>query len=106
MKHNQEYTTFDYNVVKDPSVFKINVLPACADHVAYRDEAEAEKAEKMRHAGKDGASLLTDETRGSSLRMSLNGLWKFHYAVNYRSTIPDFEQPEYSAEGWDTIRVP
>ncbi|HAT03023.1 MAG TPA: hypothetical protein DCS54_07085, partial [Oribacterium sp.] len=101
-----EYTNFDYSIVKNPDIYKIHVLPPCADHVAYRDEEEARAAERMRHQGPDGASLVTDETKGSSLRMSLNGLWQFHYAVNYGSTIKGFEKPEYRAIGWDSIRVP
>ena len=101
-----EYTNFDYSIVKNPDIYKIHVLPPCADHVAYRNEEEARAAERMRHQGPDGASLVTDETKGSSLRMSLNGLWQFHYAVNYGSTIKGFEKPEYRAIGWDSIRVP
>ena len=55
--------TFDYNIIKDPEVFEINRLKAHSDHIAYRSDRE----------------LLSHET---SLRSSLNGLWKFSYAKN------------------------
>ena len=61
---------FDYEIVKDPKVFKVNVLPAASDHTAYRSEEE----------------LAAGET---SLRYSLNGIWKFAYAKNYLCTIPE-----------------
>ena len=41
-----------------------------------------------------------------NFRHSLNGLWKFHYAKNYNSTIPGFEKTEYCCKSWDDIRVP
>ena len=41
-----------------------------------------------------------------NFRHSLNGLWKFHYAKNYESTIPGFETLEYDCRTWDDIRVP
>ncbi|SFG38402.1 glycoside hydrolase family 2 TIM barrel-domain containing protein [Oribacterium sp. WCC10] len=78
---------FDYSIVKDPKIFKINVLPQLSDHIAYRNEEE----------------LMTGN---SGLRFSLNGLWKFSYAKNYRSTIPGFYEEGYDAEDWEDIRVP
>ena len=55
---------FSYErIVKDPSVFEDNRLPAHSDHIAYRTREE----------------LIAGET---SLRMSLNGIWRFHYARN------------------------
>lgn len=79
---------FTYDRVKDPGYFRENTQKAHSDHVAYASREEAE--------------IL----RETSLRESLNGLWKFHYAKNYRSVIPGFEKPEYSAKGWDDIYVP
>ena len=46
------------------------------------------------------------EQHVENFRHSLNGLWKFHYAKNYESTIPGFETPEYDCTKWDDIRVP
>ncbi len=78
---------FDFNKVKDPEYFKENVLPAHSDHIAYASDDEL--AEGV-----------------SSLRLSLNGLWKFHYAKNYRATVPGFEKEDYSCDFWDDIHVP
>ncbi|ETP73241.1 beta-galactosidase/beta-glucuronidase [Lachnospiraceae bacterium JC7] len=78
---------FDYSIVKDPKVFKINVLPATSDHIAYRSEEE----------------LASGET---SLRYSLNGFWKFAYAKNHVCAIPDFYKEDYDAHSWEDIRVP
>lgn len=39
-------------------------------------------------------------------RHSLNGLWKFHYARNYASAIPGFEEEAYSCKDWEDIYVP
>ena len=39
-------------------------------------------------------------------KYDLNGLWKFHYAKNYESTIKGFEKTEYNCKNWDDIRVP
>ncbi|MCR4903089.1 MAG: DUF4981 domain-containing protein [Butyrivibrio sp.] len=78
---------FEYSKIADPEFFKENVLPAHADYIAYGSENEAQ--EKI-----------------SSLRMCLNGIWKFHYAKNYKSVIKDFENSNYDACGWDDIHVP
>ncbi|WP_022778849.1 glycoside hydrolase family 2 TIM barrel-domain containing protein [Butyrivibrio sp. AE3009] len=78
---------FTFDMVKDPEIFKDNVLPQTADFVAYQNEEEI-------------------EGRVSSLRLSLNGLWKFHYARNYRSVIPGFEKEDYDCSYFDDIRVP
>ena len=79
---------FSYEKVKDPGYYQENRMDAHSDHVAYasREEAEIEKE--------------------SSLRESLNGLWKFHYARSYNSVIRGFEKPEYSTHDWEDIYVP
>lgn len=79
---------FTYERVKDPGYFRENRLDGHSDHVAYASREEAEVSGK------------------TSLRESLNGLWKFHYAKNYASAVPGFEKMEYSAKEWDDIYVP
>ena len=79
--------TFDYSLVKDPQYFKDGRMDAHSDHTYYRDGEEA----------------LEKET---SFRYDLNGIWKFHYARNYGSAIPEFEKTEYCCKDWDDIRVP
>ena len=78
---------FDYDKVKDPLFFKDNVLPAHSAHMICRDKAEF-------------------SMRKSSLRMSLDGVWKFSYAVNKASAIEGFEKEDYDCTCWTDIRVP
>ena len=78
---------FDYAQVKNPEFFRENRMDAHSDHVWYRSMEEKEKGE-------------------SSFRVSLNGLWKFSYAVNYESAVKGFEALEYDCRGWADIRVP
>ena len=67
---------FQYEKVKDPTYYGENRVAAHSDHRYYGSVEEMEQhVENFRH--------------------SLNGLWKFHYAKNYESTIPGFETPEY-----------
>ena len=57
--------TFDYGKVKDPRFFKEGRLEAHSDHCFYRNADEMEIGE-------------------SGFKVSLNGVWKFHYAKNYK----------------------
>ena len=79
--------TFDYNLVKNPEYFADNRLKAHSDHVYYKNEEELNE-------------------KKTSFRHSLNGLWKFHYASNYESSIKGFEGEDYDCAPWDDIRVP
>ncbi len=78
---------FNYNLVKDPLFFSDGRIPAHSDHLYYVSEEEMDAKEM-------------------SLRMSLNGVWKFHYAKNYASAVPGFEKEDYCCRSWDDIRVP
>ena len=78
---------FDYNKVQDPRYFQEGRLAAHSDHSFFKNLNEVEVGE-------------------TELKISLNGLWKFHYAKNYAQSIKDFWEPSYSCEGWDDIRVP
>ena len=79
--------SFDYSMVKDSTYFKDGRMEAHSDHICYRDEMETAEKE-------------------TSFRYSLNGIWKFHYARNYGSTVQGFENTDYSCRDWDDIRVP
>ncbi len=79
--------SFNYSMVKDPTYFKDGRIEAHSDHICYRNEMEAAEKE-------------------TSFRHSLNGIWKFHYARNYGSTVQGFENTDYSCRDWDDIRVP
>lgn len=78
---------FDYGLVKNPRYFCDKRLEAHSDHICYGAAEEIEYGE-------------------NTLRKNLNGLWKFHYARNYESTIKGFEKEEYSCNNWEDIRVP
>lgn len=80
-------TQFDYDKIKDPRFFKENVLPA---HAALHVYANAGEAERER----------------SSLTQSLDGVWKFSYAVNKDSSVEGFEKEDYNCRPWADIRVP
>ena len=78
---------YDHNRTKDPEFFAENRLDAHSDHRYYTSAAAAAE-------GRD------------DLRLSLNGLWKFSYAVNYKSVIRGFENDDYDCRSWNDIRVP
>jgi len=78
---------FDYNLVKNPEYFADNRMAAHSDHVYYGSWEELENKENR-------------------FRHSLNGVWKFHYAKNYESSISGFETSDYCCRAWDDIRVP
>ena len=78
---------FHYENLKSPAYFAENRVPAHSDHVAFASRAE----------------WLGGE---SSLRCSLNGLWKFHHALNNDQVIPGFESAIYSCKAWADIPVP
>lgn len=79
--------SFNYEKVKDPLVFAENRIEAHSDHICY-------------------ASMEELEGKNSSLRHSLDGLWKFSYAKNYGSVIPGFEKEDYCCKAWADIKVP
>ncbi len=89
---------FDTSKIKDPTFFSDNRLKAHSDHIAYASWEEAERAKEDK-AFAGGAA-------GSSFRISLDGVWKFHYAKNLDQVIPGFESTEYNCRSWDDIRVP
>ncbi|MCR4691444.1 MAG: DUF4981 domain-containing protein [Lachnospiraceae bacterium] len=78
---------FDFNIVRDPKVFCENRLPAHSDHVAYASRQELEAQE-------------------SSLKISLDGLWKFRYSKNPELAEDGFWETSCNTEDWDDIRVP
>lgn len=69
-------STFDYTKVKDPTFFQENRLPAHSDH------------------------------KSDIPKCSLNGLWKFAYAPNYKVSAHGFEAADYDCKCWADIRVP
>lgn len=83
---------FDYRKVSDPLYFKENRLAAHSDHVCFRSWEE-------------------ERIGQSSLRFSLDGVWKFFYApteafVPQGFTKRDGEAPGLDCRSWEDIRVP
>lgn len=78
---------FDYEKVKNPEYFSEGQVEAHSNHKYYGSRDFLEQEEE-------------------NFKYSLNGLWKFHYAKNYSSTIKGFEQEDYCCKTWDDIRVP
>ena len=78
---------FDEKKLKDPGYFRENRLDAHSDHMWFLSDEEQAAGE-------------------SSLRVSLNGQWKFFHALNGKQVIPGFEGPEYDCRGWADIQVP
>ena len=72
----------------DLNVFAINRRPAHSDHRYYETLDEAKSAAPMK------------------LRHSLNGDWKFHYAVNPDNRPEDFYKLDFNCSGWGNITVP
>lgn len=78
---------FNYNKVKDVSIYSENTLAPHSAHRFYASEAEY---------------LNLD----SSLKRSLNGLWKFSYAKNINEAVVHFESLDVDCRSWNEIRVP
>lgn len=72
--------------LEDPQFVMENRLPPHSDHSFYQE----------------------GETPGGDmgLKISLNGVWKFHLAPNPRSVPQSYQEPGFSCAGWGDIRVP
>lgn len=78
---------FCYDIIKDPTAFQENRMPAHSDHRHFRSEEELSGGE-------------------SGYYLDLNGVWKFFYSRNYKSAPKGFWAPEFDCRDWDSIRVP
>lgn len=73
--------------LSDPEVFSVGRLPAHSDHQIYRNTLEADKEQ-------------------SSLRLMLNGYWKFSYATRPGLRRQGFFVLDYDTSSWGEIEVP
>ncbi|XJZ26756.1 glycoside hydrolase family 2 TIM barrel-domain containing protein [Bacillota bacterium Lsc_1132] len=78
----------DLDWLSDVNTFAVNRLPAHSDHRYYETLDEA----------RDGGTM--------SMRYSLNGNWKFHYAVNPASRPEFFYRHDFNCSDWGDITVP
>lgn len=77
---------FNYDWIKDPTVYEVNRIKAYSDHSYYASYEEIDQE--------------------SSFKYSLNGLWNFHYANNFSQIIKGFEKSDFDTRNWDKIKVP
>lgn len=73
--------------LSDTSIFAVNRLPAHSDHKYFLSFNELSSG-------------------NMSLRQSLNGNWKFSFAINGASRIKDFYKMDFDAKCWKDINVP
>ncbi|HIU18493.1 MAG TPA: DUF4981 domain-containing protein [Candidatus Limiplasma stercoravium] len=78
---------YDLAYLSDPRVFAVGRLAAFSDHDTYLNAAEA-------------------SAESTSLKRSLNGMWKFHYAKRVEERPQGFFASDYDCSAWDDIRVP
>lgn len=71
----------------DPTVFQVNRLEAHSDHVCYADGKEAEEGK-------------------SSLRQSLDGIWRFRWSQRPADRPADFWREGYDDGDFGVIQVP
>lgn len=75
------------NWLSDQSIYSVNRIKAHSDHKYYLSKEEAEEGKMV-------------------LRQSLNGNWKFSFAVNPKSRVKDFYKMDFDCNGWSNINVP
>ncbi|MCR5293814.1 MAG: DUF4981 domain-containing protein [Lachnospiraceae bacterium] len=103
---------FSYEMLSDPHAYKVGALPSHSGHITFFD---LEEMRCMKTVFKDSLQkairgirpeLPLDMGSLSSMRMSLNGVWQFHYAGSVRETIPGFFEEDFDASAWEEIQVP
>ena len=80
------YPSLDW--LENPEIFEVNRIPAHSDHHFYKNYEEME------------------EKPEGSFRQSLNGIWKFSYAVNPESRNKNFYKVDESDSVFEAIQVP
>ena len=74
--------------LSNPEIFRVNRIDAHSDHLYYENKEDIKLGYDM------------------PLRQSLNGKWKFSYAVNQDERIKDFYKDDYDCSNFDYINVP
>ena len=75
---------------QNPQVNQENREPRRANFFAFEDEMKAVKNVKAK----------------SSRYLSMEGIWKFHFARNHNERPQDFYKPAFDDKGWDDMPVP
>ncbi len=74
--------------LSNPEVFRVNRIDAHSDHLYYEKKEDIKLGYDM------------------PLRQSLNGKWRFSYAINQDTRIKDFYKEDYDCSSFDYIDVP
>ncbi|MDY3359107.1 MAG: glycoside hydrolase family 2 TIM barrel-domain containing protein [Clostridium celatum] len=74
--------------LSNPEIFRVNRIDAHSDHLYYENKEDIKLGYDM------------------PLRQSLNGKWRFAYAVNQDERIKDFYKDDYDCSNFDYINVP
>lgn len=74
----------------NPEIFMLNRMDARADFIPYDTFEDA----------------VNNDPSASRRILSLNGMWKFHWANNSEGRPADFYREGYDVSGWDEIPVP
>ena len=77
----------ELNWLTDPRVFQVNRLDAHSDHLCYASPGELERGE-------------------SSLRQSLDGVWRFAWSRSPAQRPAEFWREDFDGAGFGTIQVP
>lgn len=98
---------FEYEKTKDPEFFAENRLEAHSDHRHYAVlPVTAFPVTAFPATVLPVTAFPPTQEDCDDFYISLNGLWKFSYAINYNAAIPGFEQGDYDCRSWKDIRVP
>jgi beta-galactosidase len=79
-----------FSYLENPAVFERNQVEG---HVPMVPGLNAEQA-------------IKGNPDKSPYRLSLNGIWKFHYSNTPEGVVPGFFGERFNDRSWDTIRVP
>lgn len=93
-----EKPKFAQNPWEDETVFAVNKEPGVAYYMPYANEAE------MMADTEYYATPWTEPK--SSMVMSLNGTWKFHFVDEPSKRPTDFFRTDYDESAWDDLPVP
>lgn len=94
---NQVSTEASNNDWENERVFGINKEPGRATMLLYASEREMKADEAYKKPWLNP---------NSSLRLSLNGQWQFHWAAKPEDRPMDFYKPGFDAKDWKQIPVP
>ena len=79
-----------WSYLENPAVFERNQVEG---HVPMVPWSNADQA-------------LKGNPEKSPYRLSLNGIWRFHYSDTPEGVVPGFYSERFNDRSWDTIRVP